>query len=128
MGDTQSDNYEWAQVAALPTAEELQSNHDEVLAAEQRLADAVTELQRLKQAVTLAEAEVTRSQAILMIRRKMPTRADILNPNVLHDTAKLYTYCMQLGYSFVVRAGTVWVAGSPSQQLMDSGIPYDQFK
>ena len=90
--------------------------------------DVNTALQSLKQQLTVAVWEVVRATAVLAVRKGQPTRADILNPNVLLDLDKLYTYCMQLGYRFAVRNGTVWVAGLPGEQMMDSFLPYKDFK
>jgi hypothetical protein len=93
-----------------------------ILAAEAGLEVALGNVMVAEDALEEAKRALTRAEGRLLLAKNAPTWKKILCPGIQTDLRQLYTNCMQLGYSYALFNGRIYVAGPPAKGMIDTGL------
>lgn len=129
MSDNQSENSaSWGPGDAKAQATVFEGVEHITMGDSIALAEAEKSVQAAKELVWSMEEQLEEAKRQLVITegrahlvRLNPKRHEVLTPSVNHTANQLYTYCMQLGYRFVLLNDKVHYAGRPGEGLMNTG-------
>lgn len=113
MSDNQSQNSDrWGQSAPVT----------EIDLADGAVKNAEQLVRTLEQQLEEAKRNLVRANGRLQVLKDKPSWKKIFCPQTITSLQQIYTTCMQTGYKYALWNGSIYMAGNPSEGMVDTGM------